>query len=325
MTIKILKVGVDLGGTKITASILDEKNKVLATVKAQTLPEEGRRYLLETIAGVLERALESINLPRKKLAVAGIACPGIVDEKLNTVSASPNLPFLTGYPLAREFTKMTGIPALIENDVNMGLYGEHQFGAAKGYTHAVGIFLETGIGGALILNGQLYRGAFGAAGELGHIHMGEMTPECGCGSLGCLEAVAGRLAISAEAALYAARGNAPALLEIAGTDLRKITSATLREAAESGDKKITELIARKAGLVGVALASVVNILDPEIIVVGGRLADAFPEIIFDGIKGSIAKYTYAALPKRKVKIVRASLGAMAPIMGVAKLAEDRLL
>lgn len=316
------RAGVDLGGTKITVSLLDSRYKILGIAQARNVQEEGRAYLIETTAALLDRVLAEQHLSTRNLASMGIACPGVANETLTTVIGSPTLPFLSGYPLAARMTKLTGVPTIVANDVNMGLYGEQQFGAAKGFNHAVGIFLETGIGGALILNGKLYRGAFGAAGEFGHIFMTDISPRCGCGNYGCLEAIASRSAISAEAATLAARGEAPALLNLSGGDVRRITSKVLKLAIDKGDTALIALIKRKADLIGIALGSIVNIIDPEVIVVGGKMTECMPEIILDSLTASINRFTYCATRKRKVKVVKAMLGTSAPMIGAAKMAEE---
>ncbi|MDD4003945.1 MAG: ROK family protein [Elusimicrobiaceae bacterium] len=320
---QVFRAGIDLGGTKITVSVLDRNYKPLATAQARNVSEEGRAYLLETTTGLLDRALAECGLETKDLASTGIACPGVVNEDLTTVIGSPTLPFLSGYALASQIGKRTGVPTIVANDVNMGLYGEHQFGAARGLRHAVGIFLETGIGGALILDGKLYCGAFGAAGEFGHIFMNDMSPRCGCGNYGCLEALASRTAISAEAATLAARGEAPALLNLSGGDVRRITSKVLKLAIDQGDAAIAALIRRKTDLIGIALGSVINIIDPQAVIVGGKMVEVMPELVLEPITASINRFTYCATFKRKVKLLKASLGTSATMLGAAKMSEEK--
>lgn len=320
---RVFRAGIDLGGTKITVSIFDGAYKILTTAQARNVPEEGRPYLLDTICALLNNTLAECCITADQLAATGIACPGVVNEALTTVIGSPTLPFLNGYALGSQLQKKTGVPTIVANDVNMGLYGEHQFGSAKGYRHAVGIFLETGIGGALILNGQLYCGAFGAAGEFGHIFMNDMSPRCGCGNYGCLEALASRTAISAEAATLAARGEAPALLNLSGGDVRRITSKVLRLAIDRGDTAIAELIRRKADLIGIALGSIINIIDPEVVIAGGKMTEVMPELVLGPIETSINRFTYCAGSKRKVKLLKATLGTNATTLGAAKRAEEK--
>ena len=208
-------VGIDLGATKMLVGVLKGR-KVLATVKAKTDPAGGEGEFFATIAATVARALADAGLKPSQLAAVGAGCPGVLDYRTDRIVSSANIPFIKDYPLARKLEKLFKVPAAVENDANMGLYGEQQFGAAAGCEHVAGFFLGTGIGGALILDGKLYRGSSGAAGELGHIFVDPLGPGCGCGNRGCLEALAGRLALAGEAAALAARGGAPRLHERGG-------------------------------------------------------------------------------------------------------------
>jgi glucokinase len=185
-----------------------------------------------------------------------------------------------------------------------------------------GFFIGTGIGGALILDGKLYRGSSGAAGELGHIFIDPMGPGCGCGRRGCLEALAGRLALAGEAAMLAARGGAPRLLAETGADVKKLKSGALARAVEGGDKALKDLVRRKAALVGIAMANVVNTLDPEMVVLGGGLMEALGDVIVPAAEESMRRHAMPDIVAH-VKVAAAKLGDLAVLMGAAKWAWDR--
>ncbi|MFA5161757.1 MAG: ROK family protein [Elusimicrobiales bacterium] len=320
---KTYRVGIDIGGTKILAGVVDARDNLLASAKAKTMAEEGERYLINTITGLVARVLEEGHVRREAVSAIGVGCPGLINIAKNSVIFAPNIPFLSDYPLGRRLERELNVPCIVENDVNMGLYGEYRFGAAAGCSHAAGFFLGTGIGGALILDGKLYRGARGAAGEFGHIFVDPLGPLCGCGNRGCLEASAGRLSLSAEAAVMAARGQAKSLLARTGTDVRAIKSGALAKAAASGDRDVRELVKLKAAMIGIAMANVLHITDPEIIVLGGGMMEAMGDIILPEAEKSMREHSLPSL-RDKVKVVRAKLGDNAAVMGAAAMAAERI-
>jgi glucokinase len=313
--------GIDLGASKMLVGVLKGR-KVLATAKAKTDPSGGEGEFFATIAATVARALADAGLKPGQLAAVGVGCPGVLDCRTNRIVSSANIPFIKDYPLARKLERLFKVPASVENDANMGLYGEQQFGAAAGCEHVAGFFLGTGIGGALILDGKLYRGSSGAAGELGHIFVDPLGPGCGCGNRGCLEALAGRLALAGEAAVLAARGGAPRLMNEAGADVRKLKSGALARAVQAGDKQLKELVRRKAALVGIAMATIVNTLDPECIVLGGGLVEAMGELIVPAAEESMRRHAMPDIAGH-VAVAPAKLGDMAIVMGAARWARGR--
>jgi glucokinase len=323
MVKKSYRVGIDIGGTKILAGIVNSKNKVVASQKARTVTEEGERYFLNTVTELVKRACEDASISLAEIEAIGIGCPGVIRAQDDTVVLAPNMPFLNNYPLGKRLAKeFGGVPVMVENDVNMGLYGEYCFGAAAGYKYVTGFFLGTGIGGALILDGKIYRGANGAAGEFGHIFLDPLGPECGCGNRGCLEAMVGRLAVSAEAAVTASRGHSKNLVEKTGTDIRDIKSGAMAKAIAAGDKPVRDLIRFKSELLGIAMANVVNILDPELIILGGGMVEAMGALIVPQAEKSMREHALPALGA-KVRVAQAKLGDMAAVLGAAKMSADR--
>jgi len=314
-------LGIDIGGTKILAVLLDERFRVVASVKLKTKPEKGETFFLTSIDEAIEHLLQEAGLHTKAVIGVGIGCPGFINPKTGVVIASANIPFLKNYPLAAQIQRRLKLKAVVGNDVQTGLYGEHQLGAARGRQHVIGIFLGTGIGGSLILNGQTYTGYSGAAGEVGHVLFDAHGPLCGCGKKGCVEAFAGRLAIASEAAVAAARNRAPYLASQNGTDVRLLKSGMLAKAA-AADRVIADIVRAKARIVGTLMANLVNILNPEMVVLGGGLVEAMPRLIVPEAERAMRELAIGA-SARYVKVTAAKLGDYSVAIGAAKRAWDR--
>jgi len=314
-------IGIDIGGTKILACLLNKDFEILSEIKLKTKPNKGERLFIKSIFDAISFLLRDTKTNAQEVTGIGIGCPGFIDSDKGMIEASPNIPFLKNCPLAKRISKRMRIPVTLGNDVQTGLYGEHQFGAAKGYDNVIGSFMGTGIGGALILNGRPYRGTSGSAGEVGHVKMDLSGPACGCGHHGCLEAFAGRLAISSEAAVLAARQMAPHLDQMAGTDIRQIKSGALAKAIRAGDQAIEDLIRGKAKRVGLLMANLVNVLNPDLIVLGGGVVEAMPSLICRQAEKTMRRYALPTSAKH-VRVAVAKLGDHSIVMGAAKRADD---
>lgn len=317
-----LLVGFDLGGTKMMAAVLDEKFKILARNKKRTRAEKGPESCFTRIVEVIRGALKAADADTSRLRGIGMGVPGPLDPYEGVIIDTPNIGF-KNFALRSQLEKVFDVPAAIDNDVNMGIYGEYHFGAAKGYKQVVGIFPGTGIGGGLILDGKLFRGATGGAGEIGHMIIQVEGPLCGCGRYGCLEALASRSAITKEAVALAARGDAPTILKEAGTDLTAIKSSVLAKAFKAGDTEIRKIILRSAWFLGVGMANLVNLLSPEAIVLGGGLIEAMPDDYMKEASLSMRSHAFPFLVK-DVQVLKAKLGDDAVVMGAAKLIRDAL-
>ncbi len=314
-------IGMDLGGTKLLTSLMNKDFKIIAEKKCKIEPSRGEKFFLNTVLENVQDVLDEAGLKAGSLAAVGIGSPGIIHPKKGIVLTSPNIPFLKNYPLRAKLEKHFRLPVALENDVNTGLLGEYFFGAARGYSDVVGIFMGTGIGGALILNGRLHRGMSGAAGEVGHMIMQKNGALCGCGQRGCLEAYAGRIAISGEAAVLAARQKAKALFREAGTEVSKIKSGVLAKSIRGGDHAVEAMLREKAGLVGIAMANIANLLSPELIVLGGGLVEALNGMIIREAEKSMLRHGMPDIVKH-VKVAAAQLKDHAIVKGAAKLAAD---
>jgi glucokinase len=223
------------------------------------------------------------------------------------------------YKLGAELSGLFGAPAVRENDVQAGVYGELRAGALRGKMNAVGVFVGTGIGGGIVIDGKLYRGATGSAGEVGHMILHEGGAACGCGNYGCLEALASRTAMAKDAVAQAATGKAPALYSLVGSDIRKCRSSVLFDAIEGGDKSVKKAVDRAAAWLGVGLANLVHVLNPEAIVVGGGVVMRFGQKFLERAVASMEEHLMPGL-SGTAEILLSELGDLAVPTGAACVA-----
>ncbi len=315
-------VGVDLGGTKILSVVYDDGFNRVSKDKTKTAAQDGSDAILEKIVKSVSNSLDKVDADFSAVKAAGITVPGVFSRDTGVVYTTPNLPF-EEYPLKERLQDSLHTTVRIENDVNAGTYGEYRKGAASGYRCVIGLFPGTGIGGGLILNGELYTGATGNAGEIGHTIIQADGPLCGCGKHGCLESLASRSAIARDAVFLASNGSAPAALEYAGTDFKSYTSKTLARSIEGGDAAVQEIIDRSAYYLGIGMANCVNILNPEIFVIGGGLVDRFGDRYIQTAAESMRSHAMEGLVA-DVRVVQASLGDYAAVIGAALLAREEI-
>jgi glucokinase len=311
-------LGFDLGGTKMMATVFDKEFNIVAYRRKKTKNGKGTKGLLDRIVETIEEALQAAHLSSRQLGALGIGCPGWLDLDRGVILLAPNLG-LRNVSLKKELAREFGCPVIVSNDVDAGTYGEYRFGAGQGVRCLLGVFPGTGIGGGLVYEGKLFRGRIGSCMEIGHIHMQPKGRLCGCGRRGCLETVASRLAIAAEAAETAYRGEAPHLFELAGTDVAAARSGALAVAIKSGDRAIEAIVRHAAKELGIAIGSVVNLLAPDMIVLGGGLVEAMPSLYVQEVRTSIKKQAMRPYTK-SLKVVVAKLGDDAVAIGAAALA-----
>ncbi len=313
-------VGIDIGGTKTLFALFDEKFGLIEEIKEKTRATKGEKNFSAMLADALGALVKTAKKKDLAILAVGVGCTGTVDTKTGEVKKSPHIPFLEKYPLKSRLNKLASANVRIVNDVQAGLYGEHQLGIAKGLRHVIGIFIGTGIGGAIIIDGHLHLGAKGHAGNIGH-YSTHSPPAGEIPGNSILNEVVSRPAIAAEAAMLASRHQAPNFLKNVGTDVSKITSADLALAIAQGDKNIEQVIRNRSRLVGNALSNIVDFLNPEMIVLGGGLVEAMPALIRQeveaGVKATSTKEAFDGL-----EIAVAKLGNHAVTTGAAKLASD---
>ena len=316
-------VAVDLGGTKILTAAFDSNFAKIGRNKVKTKAYEGADAIFNAVVDSITDALASAKINTNDVRGIGIVIPGVFDRDTGLVVETPNLP-LSRFPFKSKLFERIPVPIFIENDVNAGTYGEFRSGAAVGYRHVVGVFPGTGIGGGLILDGKLYIGATGNAGEIGHMIIQTGGPLCGCGQRGCLEALASRSAMARDAVFLANSGSAPATLAQAGTDYSRYSSKTFSKALEAGDEAIERVIDRAAWNLGIGLANCANLLSPEIIVIGGGLVERLGEAYIETVDRSMRSHAMRGIGE-SVKVVGAKLGDDAAVLGVAALVAEATL
>ena len=315
-------LGMDVGGTKSLFALFNGKFEVLAAEKFRTHPDKGgAKAFTREMSAAVELLLKEARKRKLEVEVVGVGCAGDIDMKGGIVRGSPNLAFLKDYPFRDKLKRLTGAKVFLGHDVQTGLYGEFRLGAARKARHAIGIWLGTGVGGAIIIDGRLHLGATGLAGDIGNylLHAAEGHTETPRREV--LDSVASRTAIAGDAAALAARHHAPTLRRVAGTDVTDIKSGDLAEAIRKGDKAVEKLVRSRASVVGAALSNLVDFINPDTIVLGGGLVEAMPRLIQREVRRSIDSH---AAPKaaKAVNVVVARLQAHAGTTGAARLALD---
>jgi glucokinase len=314
-----LWVGFDLGGTKMMAAICDSGFQVLGRKRKATKGSEGAEAGIDRVNSAIRRALEEADVEIDRIAGIGIGVPGPLDLENGIVLETPNLGW-SNLPIRDILEEEFGVPVVLVNDVDAGVYGESLFGAARDAKCVIGLFPGTGIGGGCVRNGEIFTGHRYSCFEIGHIQVQPDGPLCGCGRRGCLEAVASRLAISSGAARAAFRGQAPALKARAGTDLSNIRSGALAESIREGDTVVEQIVRDAARQLGVAAASLVNILGPDMILLGGGLVEALPGIYVEEVQRAAEQQVMPSF-QNTFKVAVASLGDFASVKGAAAWAK----
>ena len=314
-----LTAGVDLGGTKIQTVLLREE-QVVGSSRMQT-PQSGADAVMAAIVDSIKASLAAAGDRTASLGAVGIGSPGTIDHDSGTVGHSPNLPGFDGdpVPLGPEVAKaLGGVEVQLDNDVRVAVLGEWKRGAGRPYRDLLGVFLGTGVGGGLILGGELREGR-GAAGEIGHTTVKDGGRRCGCGRRGCLEAYAGRARIEATARRWQDRGRATRLFDIMRKNGRdRVTSGVIAAALERRDEVTLELIDRAVWALGVALANAQNLLDLQAIIVGGGLGDRLGAPFVERVEETAARHLH--VPERPPRFLPTELGDLSGAVGAAVLA-----
>jgi glucokinase len=312
-----LTVGVDVGGTKILGGVVDASGKVLATSRRDT-PREGGSALTKTIAEV---ALELMQ--KHSITAVGVSAAGFVSSDRKTMLATPNIADWNGVQLDVELTKLIGLPVVIENDANAAAWGEAKFGAGRNQAHMMMLTIGTGVGGGIVVNNELYRGAFGIAAEFGHLRVVPEGHLCGCGARGCFEQYASGSALRRHAreAISASPDLARNLLARGDGTIDGLTGQAITDAAREGDAVALAAFQTTAQYLGAGIASLAVLLDPSCVVIGGGVIDA-GEILLAPTREAMKRYMPFAGKHPYPEIVAAELGNEAGLVGVADLARN---
>ena len=323
-------IGIDIGGTSIKAGLVGEDGRILdrAVVKTDARHEDFQNYLAKVMADLAKELMERNGLTEADVPYIGAGFPGAVDQAAGRLLFTPNLP-VDDMPAAEIFRKYLDIPLYIENDANAAAFGEFVAGAGKQYESQIMVTLGTGVGMGIVLGGRLYTGCNGVAGEGGHMTIVMDGWECGCGRKGCFEAYAsasGLIRMAREAmvqekeAREAAGPGTPSLLwETAEGSLDKVTGATIFAAASAGDETALAVVDRYTDYLAAGLINFINILQPEVIVLGGGISHAPDELLLDPLRKKMAGQDMARHVGKTTEVVKALLGNDAGIIGAAML------
>jgi len=319
---KVYALGIDLGGTKTLAAIVDvTTGEVISSERKRTRADKGQEYVSQHVINLSTTALESAKLPAgSKIIGVGIGAAGQIDRKNGVVLDAPNLG-VKDMPMADILGKQFGKPVAVGNDVEVAALGEYIYGAGRGYSTFVVIFVGTGIGGGIVQNGRLYSGLTGTAGEIGHMTIQAGGRLCPCGSRGCLEAYASRTAMTRAIMAEIHHGRDSVLTEESELQMMEgetiIRSGILASAMNRGDALVKEIVTESADFLGYGLASVMNFYNPECIILGGGVIEAIDPLFEQAVHR--ARNTALADPGRKTKIIRAKLGDFSGVIGAACL------
>lgn len=312
-----LTLGVDIGGTKIAAGVVDEKGKILARKRVATAGRDAET--VEKTVADLAKTLKK----KHKIEAIGIGAAGFIDEKRSRVNFAPNLGWLDE-PLRMAVESEADLPTIVENDANAAAWGEYRFGAGKGRDYLVAITVGTGIGGGIIIEGSMYRGRWGAASEFGHLCVDPGGRPCGCGNRGCWEQYASGNALVREARYLASerRTEAETLLDLGDGTPEGVQGVHVTKAAREGDPVALAAFDFVSRWLGQGMADVAAILDPECFVIGGGVSEAGDILLGSTVRSfteSVTGREHRTLPK----IVVAQLGNDAGLVGAADLARYR--
>ncbi|MGA9769629.1 MAG: ROK family protein [Blastocatellia bacterium] len=315
-------LGIDLGGTKVMAAVIDGDGQVMSRARAKTKAWRDDEGVFQTIAQTGRLAVEQAGIESSRLRAVGIGAPGPLDPDTGYIIESSNMKF-KNFPLGPRLAEVFKCRAIVDNDVNAGAYGEFRRGAARGASEVVAMFVGTGIGGGLIINGALYHGASKNAGEVGHIVVKANGPRCGCGARGCLESVASRTAMTRDIRRSIERGENTSVRDLLKKDTDSLSGNDLRKAYDAGDELVIKTLHRAAKFIGIGIGSLVNLLAPEIVVLGGGVIEAMTDDFLARIDRSTRRVALDFATK-DLKIVRAELGDDAGVIGAAMLAREAL-
>lgn len=322
MAEKNLFIGIDLGGTNIKAALVNtDTGEISATRSTPTQAREGHDAVIAQMAVLSEEILLSTDKTKADIGGIGIGIPGALDLDKGTTVFLPNLPGnWRNVPVRDQLARLTGLHVAILNDARSMTLGEWKFGAGRGFDTAC-YTLGTGIGGGLVLNGQLHLGINGSAGELGHVSVDLNGPKCGCGSRGCIEAYASGPAIAAMGMKAVVQGRNTTIATMCDGDLNKITPQLVCDAARNGDEVAREIYEFAGNIIGAGIANVITATTPRRIVIGGGVAAA-GELILDPIRRSMRSRVFL-VDALQVEVVPAQMGNNAGLVGAALWAKSQ--
>jgi glucokinase len=315
-------IGIDLGGTKIGAALIDSDGRIIAYDYRETCATAGPEAVVERMLDSARQVMAEAEATPSQVAGVGVCAPGPLNVKTGVVVAPPNLPGWDHVPLEQLIEDGLGITTFLEHDVSAAALGEHRFGAGRGVEHMIYVTVSTGIGSGLILDGELYHGDSGMTGEIGHTTIMPYGPLCSCGNRGCLEALASGTAIARQARERVAHGVPTRIADLAGGDPERITAKLVADAADQGDVEAQEILAGAMRYLGIGMANLVNLFNPQLIVIGGGLAN-IGEPLLGTVRRVIERRAFRA-QAQAVRVVQAALGDKVGVLGAAAVALARI-
>jgi glucokinase len=310
-------IGCDLGGTNLRAAIVDvETGTVLHHMSIPTLAREGHGAVMKRMAELFLQVIESAGMKKDEIGGIGVGVPGVLDLERGETLFLPNLPGTWPHvPLQATIENLTNLPTRLLNDVRSITNGEWRFGAGRGVDTVAVFAIGTGIGGGLVINGQLHLGIGGTGGELGHTTIDFNGPKCGCGNYGCLEAYASGPAIAAMGMKAVSQGLTTRIGELCEYDLNRITPELIAQAAREGDEIAKDIYERAGFYLGITAANVCVALGPHRIIIGGGVSNV-GDLLLDPIRRTLREHVHV-MPVEQVEVVPSQLGNNAGVIGVA--------
>lgn len=315
-------VGADIGGTNIRAGVVDDAGRILGEARRPSLSENGLRAAVERCIEAIEEALDNAGLATRDVRAVGLGVAGSLRSQEGICVYSPNFADSRGVPILPPINAALGLPSFMLNDVFVQTLGEHTFGAGRGYDQVVMITLGTGIGGGAIIDGELRVGPTEGFAEVGHMTIEPEGPFCHCGNRGCWEALAGRDAIVRRAITKIQQGGQTAIAEMIEYRLGSITPALIARCAEQGDSLAIEVLTETGYYLGIGIANLIQLYNPEALIVGGGIAQA-GRLLFEPILRTVRARAHM-VPAATCRILPSQLGDDAGIIGAAVLAARNL-
>ena len=308
-------LAIDLGGTKIISALVSPDGQLLAKERSLTLADEGQASVINRLLLAIDHLLKLKNIDSSQLDSISIAAAGGIDIKKGLVTSSPHLPGWHNVPLRDIVRDKYQVGTFLLNDASAAALGEHRFGAGRGVDNLVLLSIGTGIGGGIIIDGRLYHGPSGSAGEFGHTTIDINGPKCACGNVGCLETLVSGTAMARETKRRIAQGERSSLVEMVGGKIEEITAEEIDAAARGGDSLALDIITEAANYLGVGLVNLVNIFNPEMIIIGGAVAK-LGDLLLDPARRLVKERAFP-ISAQAVRIVPAQLGDEAGLRGAA--------
>ena len=309
----------DVGGTKVLGAIFNEKKEIVYRLKKKSKEQgDSTQNVEKVIISVEEEMIEESGIKKKDIHAISSSAPGVIDQNTGVVLFTPNLPW-RNYDIRSSMEKKFGIPFYIGNDVNLGVLGEYKYGVARGYKNVVGFFVGTGMGGGLILNGELYTGNQFKGAEYGHMILDPEGPLCNCGQRGCLEAFSSKQGMSAYIRQQVSRGRESMMADAVSEGVFR--SKALKKALAAKDPVAMEAVDRACHYLAIATGNMINTISPDLVIYGGGIIEAMGDLFLSKILAEVDRYCMTAI-RPTVDIKNAALGDDSVIYGALALIEE---